>query len=34
MCQFQNKGASKPFAEIMYSIEAAKIEVFFSSFYE
>ena len=34
MCQFQNKGASKPFVEIMYSIEAVKIEVFFSSLNE
>ena len=31
MCQFSNEGASKCFVEIMYSIEAVKIEVFFSS---
>ena len=30
MCQFWNKGASKCFVDIMYSIEAVKIEVFFS----
>ena len=34
MCQFWNKGASKRFVEIMYSIEAVKIEVFFSSLNE
>ena len=34
MCQFQNKGASKRFVGIMYSIEAVKIEVFFPSLNE
>ena len=34
MCQFWNKGASKRFVEIMYSIKEVKIEVFFSSLNE
>ena len=34
MCQFWNKGASKRFVEIIYSIEAVKIEVFSSSLNE
>ena len=34
MCQFSNKGASKRFVEIKYSIEAVKTEVFFSSLNE
>ena len=34
MCQFWNKEASIRFVEIMYSIGAVKIEVFFSSLNE
>ena len=34
MCQFWNKEVSKRFVEIMYSIEAVKIEVSFSSLNE
>ena len=34
MCQFWNKGASKRFVEIMYSIKEVKTEVFFSSLNE
>ena len=31
MCQFLNEGTSKRFVEIMYSTEAVKVEVFFTS---
>ena len=34
MCQFRNKGESKRFVEIMYSIKAVKIEILFSSLNE